>query len=90
MDDQAVDLLRSRHAFFIGGPTVYILILLCACVSSSLYKLRADNIFSCQASGYTVDTYLAYCDAPGYGDCDHGAFRLFSFTSSPHSLSYTR
>ena len=77
MDDQVVRsqfLSRSRHVLFIGRPTVYILILLCACVFSCLYKLRADNIFSCQASGYTADTYLAYCDAPGYGDYDHGAF----------------
>jgi hypothetical protein len=46
MDDQAVDLLRSRHAFFIGRPTVYILILLCACVS--IFSLQ---IFSLQTSG---------------------------------------
>jgi hypothetical protein len=77
MDDQVVRsqfLSRSRHVLFIGRPTVYILILLCGCVFSCLYKLRADNIFSCQARGYTADTYLAYCDAPGYGDYDHGAF----------------
>jgi hypothetical protein len=77
MQDQAVrsqSLSKTKHVLFVGRPTLYILILLCACISSWLYKLRADNIFSCQASGYTSDTYLAYCDAPGYGDYDHGAF----------------
>jgi hypothetical protein len=50
------------------------MIVLGAFVSSYFYKLWADNIFSCQASGYTSDSYLAYCDATNYGDYDHGAF----------------
>jgi hypothetical protein len=67
-------LSRTRDAFLKGRPIIYILILLGGCASSYLYKLRIHNIFSCQASGYTSDTYLAYCDATGYGDYDHGAF----------------
>jgi hypothetical protein len=77
MDDQAVRsqfFSRTRQVFFIARPTVYIMILLGACVSSFLYTLRAADIFSCQASGYSSDAYLAYCDAPNYGDYDHGAF----------------
>ena len=57
-----------------GRPTIYILILLGACVASYLYKLRTDNIFACQASGYTSDRYLTYCEAANYGDYEHGAF----------------
>jgi hypothetical protein len=77
MDDQAVSsqlFSKTRAVLLTGRPTIYILILLGACVSSYLYKLRVDNIFSCQGSGYTSDTYLAYCDATSYGDYDHGAF----------------
>ena len=77
MDERATRLhflSKTRDVLFIGRPTIYILLLLGACASSYLYKLRVDNIFSCQASGYTSDRYLAYCDATTYGDYDHGAF----------------
>jgi hypothetical protein len=77
MDDQAVRLQyfsRTRDVLFVDRTTIYILILLGVCVLSYLFKIRVDNIFSCQASGYTSDTYLAYCDATDYGDYDHAAF----------------
>ena len=77
MDDQAITsqfFSRTRNFLFRGRPIIYILILLGGCASSYLYKVRAHNIFSCQATGYTSDTYLAYCDANSYGDYDHGAF----------------
>jgi len=67
-------LSSTREVLFTGRPITYILILLAACVSPYLYKLRAHDIFVCQASGYTSDSYLAYCDANNYGDYDHGAF----------------
>lgn len=54
--------------------TIYILILLAALVVPFLYKLRADNIFACQASGYTSDRFLTICEAANYGDYEHGAF----------------
>ena len=74
MDDGAV-ISRIRDALFIARPTIYILILLSACVASYLYKIRTDNIFACQASrGYSSDRYLTYCDAANYGDYEHGAF----------------
>ena len=77
MDDQVVSsqiFSRTRNVLFRARPIIYILIILGGCVSSYLYKVRAHNIFSCQASGYTADAYLAYCDATNYGDYDHGAF----------------
>ena len=77
MDDLAVTsqvFSKAQNVLFRARPIIYILILLGGCASSYLYKVRAHNIFSCQASGYTSDTYLAYCDATNYGDYDHGAF----------------
>jgi hypothetical protein len=77
MDDQTVSsqvFARTRNVLFRARPIIYILILLGGCASSYLYKVRAHNIFFCQASGYTSDAYLAYCDATDYGDYDHGAF----------------
>ena len=43
------------------------------CVATS-YKLRANGLFSCDASGYGADRYVAYCQASAYGDYDYGAF----------------
>lgn len=63
----AASLLKAR-------PTIYILILLGTFVGSYLYTLRTDNIFACQANGYTADKYLIYCEATNYGDYEHGAF----------------
>ena len=77
MDARAVPLqvpLRKRDGLFRERPAIYILILLAACAASFLYKLRADTIFACPASGYTSDSYLAYCEATNYGDYEHGAF----------------
>ena len=74
MNDRA-STSRIRNTLFAERPTIYILILLSACVASYLYKLRTDNIFGCQASvGYTAERYLAYCEAANYGDYEHGAF----------------
>lgn len=67
-------LLKKRDGPFKERPGIYILILLAVCVAASLYRSRADSIFACQASGYTSDRYLAYCDAKSYGDYEHGAF----------------
>ena len=66
--------LRRRDGLFKERPALYILILLGVCVAAGLYKTRADSIFACQASGYTSDRYLGYCDVKGYGDYEHGAF----------------
>jgi hypothetical protein len=75
MDVGAVPLqMRKRNGLFKERPTIYILILLGAVIASTLYRLWAFDIFACQASGYTYDRYLAYCEATNYGDYEHGAF----------------
>ena len=55
-------------------PILYILIVLCGIIGPFLFKLRANGIFACPADGYADNHYLAYCQATGYGDYDHGAF----------------
>ncbi len=54
--------------------SAYIFIVLGAVLAASYYRLRTDTIFGCQANGYSTEQYLAYCQAGGYGDFDHGAF----------------
>jgi hypothetical protein len=54
--------------------TVYLLVVLLGALGGYAYKLRTDGIFSCSAAGYSSDRYLAYCNATGYGEYDHGAF----------------
>ena len=65
---------RTRDFLLVARPTLYILIILGVLATSFLYKLRADNIFACQASGYSSDRYLERCDATDYADYEHGAF----------------
>jgi hypothetical protein len=77
MDDAAArrELGSTKAAGpFTARPTIYILILLAAFAGSYLYTIRTNNIFACQASGYTLDKYLIYCEAKNYGDYEHGAF----------------
>jgi len=63
-----------RYMLSRARPIVYILIISCVSIAAVLYKFRTDNIFACQASGYTADRYLSYCDVKNYGDYEHGAF----------------
>jgi hypothetical protein len=51
----------------------YLLILLVAVLAASYHRLRADTVFGCQATGYSSDDYLSYCQTDGYGDFEHGA-----------------
>jgi hypothetical protein len=55
-------------------PGLYSVIILATVLAASGYKLRRDGVFSCQASGYLSNHYLAYCQATSYGDYDYGAF----------------
>lgn len=55
-------------------PALYIPILLAVVLTTTIIKLGKEGIFSCQATGYTSDHYLAYCHATAYGDYEHGAF----------------
>lgn len=52
----------------------YLFIVLVVVLGTGIYGFRARSIFSCPASGYSADHYLAYCGAAGYGDYDYGAF----------------
>lgn len=53
---------------------LYIVLLLATMCVATGYKLRTNGLFSCDASGYEADRYVAYCQASAYGDYDYGAF----------------
>src|SRR5215467_6154657 len=55
-------------------PALYICVVLGAMLVAYAYKLRTEGIFACLADGYNSDRYLAYCQAAGYADYEHGAF----------------
>lgn len=65
---------QERKGLFAALPGLYITLVLCAILGTFGYKLRTEGIFSCPATGYAPDWYLAYCHADGYGDYEHGAF----------------
>lgn len=52
---------------------IYIAIVLAAVLAASYYRLRTDSLFGCQATGYSANDYLSYCQTTGYGDFEHGA-----------------
>ncbi len=54
-------------------PGWYIALVALAALTAYGYTLRKDGIFSCPATGYGPDSYLAYCETDHYGDYDHGA-----------------
>jgi hypothetical protein len=77
MDVRAVDTPNARgkpRVLFAARPTIYILVVLIVALLAYVYTLRTTGIFSCQASGYSSDYYLDYCQAAAYGDYEHGAF----------------
>jgi len=51
----------------------YLLVIIASALAAYAYKLRSDGIFACSADGYSSDRFLAYCNASGYGEYDHGA-----------------
>lgn len=55
-------------------PGIYVAMLVATMCAASGYKLRTNGLFSCDASGYGADRYVAYCQASAYGDYDYGAF----------------
>jgi hypothetical protein len=57
----------------LSRQSAYIVIVVSVMIVSCMIGLRRDSLFSCQASGYGRDRYLAYCQATHYGDYDHGA-----------------
>jgi hypothetical protein len=52
----------------------YALVLACAFIVAAALKLRVQGIFACPDVGSGGDRYVAYCNASGFGDFDHGAF----------------
>ncbi len=67
-------LVRKKGSLFASRPVAYILIIFVAVVAAYAYRLRTEGIFSCQADGYTLGRYLAYCNGADFGDYEHGAF----------------
>jgi hypothetical protein len=65
---------KKAQGIFANRITVYSCILLIAALASYGLWMRKHSIFSCTANGYTGDRYIAYCDATGYGDYEHGSF----------------
>ena len=55
-------------------PGIYVAMLVATMCVATGYKLRTNGLFSCDASGYGADRYVAYCQASAYGDYDYGAF----------------
>src|SRR5690242_3477521 len=55
-------------------PGLYVAMLVATMCLATVYRLRTKGLFSCDASGYGADRYVAYCQASAYGDYDHGAF----------------
>jgi len=51
----------------------YVIILLVVVAASLAVKVRFRGVFACPAS-YGSIAYLSDCNAPNYGDYDHGAF----------------
>lgn len=58
----------------VGRAGVYAAIVVATIILAAGYKLRHDGIFACDATGYSAERYLAYCQASSYGDYDYGAF----------------
>jgi hypothetical protein len=69
-------ILKPSKRLFASRTAVYICIILVVALAASLFKLRTHTIFACPATLYSSDRYIAYCDAKGYADYEHGAFAL--------------
>ena len=67
-------LAKPRVGVFSNYLTLYICIVLAAALTSYAVWARTRSIFSCPATGYTADRYIAYCGGANYGDYEHGAF----------------
>jgi len=54
-------------------PVLYAVLLIAVLAATYLFELRRNGVFACASTGYTADSYLAYCNSTAYGDYDHGA-----------------
>lgn len=57
-------------------PKIYVAILAAAALVGFAANARLNSIAACTGEGYRSDTYLAYCEASGYGNFEHGALYL--------------
>lgn len=57
-------------------PKIYVAILAAAAFLGFAANTRLNSIAACTGEGYGPDTYLAYCEASGYGNFEHGALYL--------------
>lgn len=69
-DPTAATLPRGLAA---ARPLLYLAVVLAVLAGTYLWKLRSAGIFACPAA-YGDAAYLSDCNAPDYGDYDHGAF----------------
>jgi len=81
------NLIEKRDAVFLSRSAVFVLIVLFAGIAACAYSLRTEGIFSCQADGYALDRYLAYCNGAQFGDYEHGALW---FDLEPSAEKYLR
>lgn len=58
---------RSRPGFFVA-------LVLLGAIAGAVDAARTRGIFACPTGDLGPDHYLAYCQATGFGDYDHGAF----------------
>lgn len=72
-DPIALSQRGSKSVVVAPRSGLYILFVLAVVLGAGAYSLRTYGIFSCQASNYSSDRYLSYCNATSYGDYDHGA-----------------
>jgi hypothetical protein len=72
---------------FMARPAIYASIILAAAFIACGYQIRTQTIFSCPASGYSADRFLAYCQGASYADYDHGAFQ---FDLEPAARAFAR
>ncbi len=79
-------LAKPRKRLFASHLTLYICIVLFTAVASYAVWARTRSIFSCSASGYSSDRYIAYCAGANYGDYEHGAF----WFNLEHTLDFAR
>jgi len=66
--------IRGWKSVFAIRPAIYICLVLAGVIASYVYWTRTRTIFACEATLYSSDRYVAYCNASGYGDYEHGAF----------------
>jgi hypothetical protein len=64
---------RAREGLFVSRTSIYISVILVVLLAASVYKLRTQTIFACQATLYNSDRYIAYCNGTRFADYEHGA-----------------